>query len=223
MAYAISAWTKSKNVISINAIFGMNALTVKKKKKRSRKMKITLALLEKLDACEDAKKEFVENNLEDIEADELIKKMIEAGGEKLEWASWLLSRIMTEKNRQRYAVFAAELVLPNFETVYPDDKRPHEAIEAAKVVIKNYTIENRIRTNRAYKAAYSAYNRAYNAAYKAAYKAAYSAYIAAYGAVYKACGAYSAADNAYNAYSATLLKIIQYGLKLYLEQKGVEK
>jgi len=39
MAYAISAWTKSKNVISINAIFGMNALTVKKKKKRRKPMK----------------------------------------------------------------------------------------------------------------------------------------------------------------------------------------
>jgi hypothetical protein len=35
------------------------------------------------------------------------------------------------------SIFAAELCIKNFEKVYPDDKRPREAIEAAKEWLKN--------------------------------------------------------------------------------------
>jgi len=41
------------------------------------------------------------------------------------------------------AIFAAELVIDIFEKKYPNDKRPREAIEAAKRVLKNDTKENR--------------------------------------------------------------------------------
>jgi len=49
----------------------------------------------------------------------------------------------TKKDSVSLAIFAAELVLPNFEKKYPDDKRPREAIEAAKRVLKSDTANNR--------------------------------------------------------------------------------
>ncbi len=39
----------------------------------------------------------------------------------------------------RLAIYSAELVLGIFEKAYPDDKRPREAIEAAKVWLDNPT------------------------------------------------------------------------------------
>src|SRR3990167_9417700 len=49
----------------------------------------------------------------------------------IQWKKW------TKKDSVSLAIFAAELVLDNFEKKYPDDKRPREAIEAAKAVLKN--------------------------------------------------------------------------------------
>ena len=42
------------------------------------------------------------------------------------------------------AIYAAKLVLPIFEKQYPNDKRPHEAIEATVRYLKNPTKKNRI-------------------------------------------------------------------------------
>ena len=48
-----------------------------------------------------------------------------------------------KKDSVALAVYAAELVLENFEKEYPDDKRPREAIEAAKKVLKRDSQKNR--------------------------------------------------------------------------------
>ena len=66
----------------------------------------------------------------------------------------------TKKDSVSLAVFAAELVLPDFEKEYPNDKRPREAIEAAKKVLK--------RDNKANRDAASAENAAESAARSAA-------------------------------------------------------
>ena len=43
----------------------------------------------------------------------------------------------TKPDSVKLAVFAAELVLPNFEQVYPSNNRPRKAIEAAKAWLNN--------------------------------------------------------------------------------------
>ena len=55
----------------------------------------------------------------------------------------------------KYAVFAAEQVIDLFEQKYPDDKRPREAIEAAKKCIDDPSEKNKVAAA-AYTAAYAA-------------------------------------------------------------------
>ena len=50
----------------------------------------------------------------------------------LPYANWLLSNLLNEDDCLRYAIFAARQVLHIFETAYPEDNRPHLAIEAAE-------------------------------------------------------------------------------------------
>ena len=88
--------------------------------------------------------------------------------EKFDWARWLIVRRMTRKQYLQYAVFAAEQVIDIFEKKYPNDKRPREAITAARKCIEDDTQENR---DAAYAAAYAAYD-AYAAADDAAAAAA---------------------------------------------------
>ena len=59
----------------------------------------------------------------------------------------------TKKDSVKLAIFSAELVLPNFEKEYPNDKRPREAIEVAKKVLFDDTKENQ---SAAWSAAWSA-------------------------------------------------------------------
>jgi hypothetical protein len=49
----------------------------------------------------------------------------------------------TKKDSVALAIYSAELVLKNYEKVYPDDNRPRKAIEAAKKVLKKDTAKNR--------------------------------------------------------------------------------
>ena len=81
----------------------------------------------------------------------------------------------TKKDSVSLAIFSAELVLENFEKKYPDDKRPRNAIEAAKKVFIDDTEENRS----AWSAARSAAESAWSAARSAARSAAESAWSAA--------------------------------------------
>ena len=49
----------------------------------------------------------------------------------------------TKKDSVALAIFSAELCLKEFEKLYPDDKRPREAIEAARAVLLHDTAKNR--------------------------------------------------------------------------------
>lgn len=76
----------------------------------------------------------------------------------------------TKKDSVAFAIYAAELVLPNFEKEYPDDKRPREAIEAAKRVLFKDNKKNR---EAAESAARSAAGSAWSAAWSAVWEALY--------------------------------------------------
>jgi hypothetical protein len=78
----------------------------------------------------------------------------------------------TKKDSVAFAIYAAELVLDNYEKEYPDDKRPRKAIEAAKKVLFKDTKKNR---DAAWSAARSAARSAESAAWSAAESAAESA------------------------------------------------
>jgi hypothetical protein len=120
----------------------------------------------------------------------VVKNLIKE--KQLNWANWLIVRIMEYKDFVAYAVFAANQVIDIYEKKYPDNKKPREAIEVAKRCIENPSEENK------------------NAAYVAA-DAAYAAYAAD--------AAYAAADAAYaDTKEKRQLKILNYGIKL-LEEK----
>ena len=91
------------------------------------------------------------------------------------------------------AIYAAELVIDIYEKKCSNDKRPREAIEAAKKWLKEPTEENRIAAAHAADDAYAAAHAA-NAAYYA-YAAAHAAN-AAYAAANAANAAYAAAHAA---------------------------
>ena len=105
--------------------------------------------------------------------------------ERADWMLWMieqdpkLAKRIGKGTVVGLAVKFAERALPEFEKKYPDDKRPREAVSAAKRWIKNPTKKNRDAANAAYAAAYAA--NAANAA-KAAYAAANAAANAAYAA-----------------------------------------
>ena len=120
---------------------------------------------------------------------------------KLNWANWMIVRIMEYRDYCLYAVFAAKQTIDLYEKKFPNDKRPREAIEAVKKCIKNPSEENKAAAGTAYAAAYVAVH----AAAYAAYAAIYAAYAAAY-AVHAA---------AYVADAVIQKKILKYGLGLF--------
>ena len=174
--------------------------------------KITIEWLKSKDACHDGLDWFVEQGKE-VEPIPLLNLLIKEN--QLDWANWLIVRVMEYKQYVSYAVYAAEQVIDIFEKKYPDDKRPRTAIEAAKKCIKNPSDENK-------KKAYSAARAAYGAS-SAAYSAARVADSAADSAARAAC---SAADSAASAAESAagrakiLKKILKYGIELL--KKGVK-
>jgi len=134
---------------------------------------------------------------------------------KLSWANWTIVRIMSYEQYVAYGVYAAEQVIKIYEKKYPDDKRPRQAIEAAKKCIDNPSQENKAAADAAADAAYAAAYDAADAAYaaNAANAAAYAADAAAYDANVAAYDAYADAYDAYAA-NAMKLKILKYGIKL---------
>ena len=108
---------------------------------------------------------------------------------------WFVCRkVLTKEQNQQVAIYCAELVLPIFEKRYPEDKRPREAIEAAKAFIAGYiSIEQLLekRNAAADAATYAAADAATYAAADAAAAAAADAAAAA--AAYAAAYAYTAA------------------------------
>ena len=109
--------------------------------------------------------------------------------DRLDWCNWIITRLMTKEQRIRYACYAAKQVLKNFESKYPNDKRPREAINAALRYLKTPSAKNR--------------SAARSAAESAARSAAWSAESAARSA-------------ARSAESAILKKILRHGIKLLI-------
>lgn len=139
---------------------------------------------------------------------QIVKKLIKE--EKLDWANWLLPRLMEYKDYVAYAIYATELVLPIFEKRYPDDDRPRKTIEATKVCLEDPSNENKKKVCNAADAVVFGCKSAFYAA-----NAAVDAAIAADRDAPFGC------ENAANSsgYAATakkemLLKILQYGIKL---------
>src|SRR3990167_844207 len=159
----------------------------------SQKYQISTAWLEEKNACPNAVKEFSEQS--ETDAVKIIRKMTDRRY-RLDWANWLIARVMTRPQYLAYAIYAAEQVIDIFEKKYPDDKRPREAIEAAKMVLKNDTKKNRAAAEKAAGTAW--------AAKVAAEKAAKIAWAA--GAVGDA--AWAAVGDAMQ------IKILRYGLSL---------
>ena len=154
-------------------------------------MKITKEWLEERNACKEGIDWFATQT--ETDGIKILKKLIaEDKEDKLDWANWLIVRLMDYNGYVSYAIFAAEQVIDIFEKEYPKDKRPRLAIEAAKKCIDNPN--------------------AANAAYCAA-KAADAAYYAAY------CAANYAAYCAADAKKEMQLKILNYGLELLKRNK----
>jgi hypothetical protein len=199
------------------------------------KMELTIDKLNEWGACKEGKNWFMAQD--ETNEIEVAKKLIDVN---LNWANWLVVRLMTHSQQVQYAIFAAEQVIAIFEKKYSDDKQPRKAIEAAKEYLKNPNEANKnaasaanAAADAAAYAAYAAYAAAYAAADVAADAAAYAAYaaadaaasaaadVAADAAAYAAYAAYAAADAA--AYAAAdaaadvemKKRIINYGIKLF--------
>jgi len=118
----------------------------------------------------------------------------------LDWVNWIITRLLNNENRVRYAIYAARQVINIYEDKYPGDDRPRKAIQAAKKYLKNPSKENAANTANTAHAAHAAH---------AAYAAAYAAYAA------------DAASDA--AYKDMLTKILKYGYRLLIKQENEER
>jgi len=203
-------------------------------------MKITEKWLVSKGACLASVEAF--KNQTETDSLKILNKLLSKG--KIDWANWLIARVMTYPQYVSYAVFGAEQVVGLYEKKYPNDNRPRLAIDAAKKCIKNPTKKNKMvaaayaadATDATY-AAYDAvtYRRDVRATYlgqdvaKTAADVAKTAANAAVSAAYAAdaAGVASAAVSA--AYAAdvagvasaaakTKLKILKYGITLLKEK-----
>ena len=105
-------------------------------------MKISKRWLQKKSACTEGMViiDWVVANCKNGEAVDVIRALMD---HRLDWANWLIVRVMDRPQKLAYAIFAAEQVIDIFEKKYPNNKAPREAIEAAKAVLENDTQENR--------------------------------------------------------------------------------
>ena len=113
---------------------------------------------------------------------------------KIDWANWLVARLLTRKDQLRYSLFAVESCRENFEKKYPESTVISDVITAVTAVIKNYTEKNRAAAESTARSA-------------AAWSAAYAARSAAWSADAAATAAWSAALLTQVEYGLTLLKI----------------
>jgi len=119
---------------------------------------ITKKFLESHNACQSGMEWVTDNKLIGLSAKDFLNKLIES--DKLDWANWLIVRVMNKKQKVQYAIYAAEQVIDIFEKKYPNDDRPRKAIEAAKEYLANPSINaKRNAADAAYAAADAAYAR----------------------------------------------------------------
>ena len=179
---------------------------------------ITTKFLVSHNACKSGMVWVTENKLIGLSAIDFLNKLIEA--DNLDWANWLIVRVMNKKQKVQYAIFAAEQVIDIYEKKYPTDDRPRKAIEAAKEYLAHPSVKNK---TAAYAAGYTYYSVAADAAAAAAdaaYAAATATYAAAAYAAYAAAAYAAYAAAAYAAFADAAVKtqmrltILNYGLTL---------
>ena len=106
------------------------------------KMKLSLAIVEKKRACSEGKEWYIRNPCKTVQ--ECIEKLlVDSNSNALSWANCLLNKMYTKKQNVQYAIFAAEQVIDIYEKQWPDDKRPRNAIDAAKTYLKNSSVKNK--------------------------------------------------------------------------------
>ena len=127
------------------------------------------------------------------------KSIIETNKEVWEEMRIIKSWRWSKKDSVLFSIYVAELVLDNFESKFPNDKRPRQAIEAAKNWCKNPTKKNK-ELARSACLAHSAYSSVHSIAYSVAYSAHSTARSAAYSAAHSTArsAARSAAHSAYS-------------------------
>ena len=166
-------------------------------------MIITQKWLKKVDACVEAINEY-EHWIE-TDSIKIVEALVTGSGDakdltenvRLEWANWLICRLLDRVDRIRYAVFAARQVVDIYEKEYPEDNRIRKAIESAEAVIKNPDDKGlKSAARSAELAAESAARSAELAAESAAWSAARSAESAAWSAELAAWSAELAARSA---------------------------
>jgi len=156
-------------------------------------MNITKEKIKKFKPCAEGYQWYLDHGSPD-----LLETLLDVNKVKPSWASWLYTRLMSEKQRKQFAIYAAEEVLHIFEEKYPNDNRPRLAIVAAKIALESNTKANREAARRAAWGASDAAHGARDAAHGARDAAdANAAAAAAYGA--RGAGVYGAAYAAANA------------------------
>ena len=161
--------------------------------------KFTKAWIKKWSPCSEAVRWFYDQRERDVIL--VLKKLMKEG--KYDWANWAIVRCMRRKQYLRYAIYAAKQVLGIYEKENPNDKRPREAIRAAKKVLVRDTKQNR---DAAYATAYAADAAAHTAA-----DAAYAAHTAADAAYAADAAAYAAAER-----TKMQKRILNYGISLII-------
>jgi hypothetical protein len=152
---------------------------------------ITSRYLQDIGACQDAREQFRKelNGGRSLSVSRVFTRLKQI--DRMDWANWLIVRLMTHEQQIRYAIYAAEQVISLYEEKYPEDKRPRQAIEAARLCLDNPSEENKAAARSAAESAWSAWS--------AAEAAAWSAWSAAESAAWSAR---SAAESAWSARSA---------------------
>ena len=102
-------------------------------------MELTLESLEKLNPCSEGLAWWKAAACKTVDA--TITRLLSE--EKLDWANWLIVRVLTHDNQIRYAIFAARQVLEIYEKQYPGDLRARRAVEAAEEYLADKTEEKR--------------------------------------------------------------------------------
>lgn len=92
-------------------------------------MKINLETIQKLNPCQDRLDNYKNNyDTNDFTLEEFLNL------DKITYTDkvWVATGLFTKKQNVLWSIKCAESVLHLFESLYPEDKRPRDAIEAAK-------------------------------------------------------------------------------------------
>ena len=94
-------------------------------------------------ACQGAREWFAEelNGKRSMPVSKLISLLKQI--DRIDWANWLVVRLMTHDQQIMYAIYAAEQVIEIYEARYPNDTRPRNAIQAAKTYMEDKTEANK--------------------------------------------------------------------------------